>query len=96
MTADEVLAQLLVESGEDVAVHFVARDELAIVVAHAVVQQQADGIGDERLRVAIDGMLQLLLYPIKQFHHHTLLSLREVQGLALVVVEERVVVDAAG
>lgn len=46
MTVLEVLAQLLVESGEDVAVHLVARDELAVVVAHAVVQEQADGIGD--------------------------------------------------
>ena len=49
MTANEILAQLLMEGSEDVAVHLVACDELAIVVAHAVVEQQADGIGDERL-----------------------------------------------
>ena len=96
MTALEVLAQLLMEGGEDVAVHFVARDELTVVVAHAVVQQQTDGIGDERLRVAVDGVLQLLFDSVEQFHYHVLLALREVQGLALVVVEERVVVDAAG
>ena len=42
MAAHEVFAQLLVEGGEDVAVHFVACDELAVVVAHAVVEQQAD------------------------------------------------------
>ena len=65
MTVLEVLAQLLMEGCEDVTVHLVARDELAVVVAHAVIQEQADGIGDERLRMAVDGMLQLLLYPIK-------------------------------
>jgi len=58
MTTDEVLAQLLMEGCEDVAVHLVTRDELAVVVAHAVVQEQAYGIGDERLRVAVDGVLQ--------------------------------------
>ena len=96
MAAHKVLAQLLMEGCENVAVHLVARDELAVVVAHAVVQEQADGIGDERLRVAVDGVLQLLFDSVEQFYHHVLLTFREVQGLALVVVEERVVVDAAG
>ena len=96
MTALEVLAKLLMEGGEDVAVHFVARDELTVVVAHAVVEQQTDGIGDERLRVAVDRVLQFLFDSVEQFHHHMLLTLREVQGLALVVVEECVVVDATG
>jgi hypothetical protein len=49
----------------------ILRDELAVVVAQAVVEQQADGIGDERL-----------------------LAFREMQGLALVIVEKRVVIDA--
>ena len=85
----------MLETGHNVAVHFVARDELAVVVAHAVVQQQSDGIGDEPLRVLIYGMLQLLLDAVEQVADDALLTLREVQGLALVVVEERVVIDAA-
>ena len=40
MAAHEVLAQLLMEGGEDVAIHLVARDKLAVVVAQAVVEQQ--------------------------------------------------------
>ena len=48
ITADEILLQLLMECGEDVAVYFMAGDELAVIVAHAVVQEQADGIGDSR------------------------------------------------
>ena len=34
MATHEVFAQLLMESGEDVAVHLVARDELAVVVTN--------------------------------------------------------------
>ena len=75
ITADEILLQLLMEGGEDVAVYFMAGDELAVLVAHAVVQEQADGIGDERLRVAVDGVLQLLFDSVEQFHHHVLLTL---------------------
>ena len=39
MAVYEVLALLLMECSEDVAVHLVARDKLAVVVAHAVVEQ---------------------------------------------------------
>ena len=92
----EVRLQVVLETGHDVAVHLVARDKLAVIVAHAVVQEQADGIGDEPLRVLIDGVLQLLLDAVQQVADDALLTLREVQGLALVVVEERVVVDALG
>ena len=35
----EVGLQVVLEAGHDVAVHLVARDELAVVVAHTVVQQ---------------------------------------------------------
>ena len=96
LAAAEVRLQVVLEAGYDVAVHLVARDELAVVVAHAVVQEQADGIGDEPLRVLIDGVLQLLLDAVEQVADDALLTLREVQGLALVVVEERIVVDALG
>ena len=44
----------------------------------------------------IDRMLQLLLDAVEQVADDALLTLREVQGLALVVVEECVVVDALG
>ena len=49
MTVFEILLQMLMERGDDVAVHLVACDELAVVVTHAVVQEQAYSIGDERL-----------------------------------------------
>ena len=39
-------------------------------------------------------VLQLLFDSVEQFHYHVLLTFREVQGLTLVVVEERIVVDA--
>ena len=45
---------------------------------------------------SIHGVLQFLFDSVEQFYYHVLLALREVQGLALVVFEERVVVDAAG
>ena len=45
----ELGLQVVLEASHGVAVHLRTSDELAVVVAHAVIQQHADCIGDERL-----------------------------------------------
>ena len=49
----EIRLQIVLETGHNVAVRLVAGDELAVVIAHAVVEQQAYGIGDKALRVLV-------------------------------------------
>ena len=96
VAADEVVAQMALEAGEDVAVHPFAGDELALVVAHAVVEQHADGIDDEWLGVLVDGVLQFHADLCEHTLDDALLRVGEVQGLALVIVEIGVLADALG
>ena len=87
---------MLLEACEDVAVHAMTGDELAVIVAHAVVEQQSDGIHDETLRVFVNGVLQFLSNLCQDGGDYGLLCRREVQGLALAVFEEGVATDAFG
>ena len=91
MVVYKVLAELLLEGQEHLAVHLVSRDELAIVVAQAVVEHQGNSVCDESLRVFVDGVLHLCLNLIHQCHDDRALCLRQMQRLVITVIEKRIV-----
>ena len=56
---NEVFVEHVFETHQNIAVHFVARNELPFVETHTVIQQQFDVSHDELLAVFVNRMLQL-------------------------------------
>ena len=54
---NEVFVEHVFETHQNIAVHFVARNELPFVEPHAVIEQQLDIHRDDRLAVTVDPML---------------------------------------
>ena len=54
---NEVFVEHVFETHQNIAVHFVARNELPFVEPHAVIEQQLDIHRDNRLAVTVDPML---------------------------------------
>ena len=54
---NEVFVEHVFETHQNIAVHFVARNELPFVETHAVIEQQLDIHRDNRLAVTVDPML---------------------------------------
>ena len=89
----EVSLDVLLEGREDVGVLLVARDELPVVEPLAVVQNELDAVGEDGLRVLVDGLLHLEADGPEGVGEHLPLALAEVERLGGAVVEEMVVVD---
>ena len=87
------LFDVLLEGRENVGVLFVARDELPVVEALAVVQYELDAVGEDGLRVLVDGLLHLEADGPEGVGDHLPLALAEVERLGRVVVEEVVARD---
>lgn len=90
----EVSLDVLLEGREDVGVLLVARDELSVVEPLAVVEDEFDAVGEDGLRVLVDGLLHLEADGPEGVGEHLPLALAEVERLGGVVVEEMVVVDS--
>ena len=90
----EVGLDVLLEGRENVGVFLVACDELAVVESLAVVQDELDAVGDDGLRVLVDGLLHLEADGPECVGEHLPLALAEVERLSGVVVEEMVTADA--
>ena len=93
--AFEIVVQQPFEPGQRVFVDLAARDELPLVEAYAVVEQQFDVRDDQPSAVLVDGMVQFARYVLQAFEHHEPLLLREMQGLVGFVRKEGVFVHAA-
>ncbi len=89
----EVGLDVLLEGREDVGVLLMARDELPVVEPLAVVKDELDAVGEDGLRVLVDGLLHLEADGPEGVGEHLPLALAEVERLGGVVVEEMVVVD---
>ena len=79
-----------VEACYGVGVGLVAGDELAVVEAAAVAQQQVDGVAYDVFAVFVDAPAQLVLYAAQASPDDLLLAARYVERLVLAVLEEGV------
>lgn len=91
----EIAVEQRLEACEDILVRPLARDELAVVEAVAVVEEQLDGRGDDDVAVAVGAVPYLVVNLSQTVDDGLALLKRQVEGLAHVVREERVVLDVA-
>ena len=92
----EIRIQQGLEAGKDVAVQVLAGDELAVVEAFAIVEQQFDVVGDEGLAVLVHRVLQFLLNLCQAVNDRPPLLFREVEGFVGVVREIRILLYQSG
>ena len=58
---EEIVVERAFEACQNIlSRHVAARDELAVVEAHAIVEEHLDVAHDQRAAVAVDGVLQLV------------------------------------
>ena len=86
----EIRIQQGLEASKDVAVQILAGDELAVVEAFAIVEQQLDVVGDEGLAVLVHRILQFLFNLCQAINDRPPLLFREVEGFIGVVREIRI------
>lgn len=91
--ACEIVVKQSLELGEHVLVHLFTGDELTVVEAHAVVEQQLDVATYQGLGVPVDGPLYLDADLFQAVSVDFLLPLRKVERLLGVVGEEAVALD---
>lgn len=91
----EIAVEQRLEACEDVLVRPLARDELTVVEAVAVVEEQLDGRGDDGVAVAVGAVPYLVVNLAQTVDDGLALLKRQVEGLANVVREERVILDVA-
>ena len=81
LVAVEIVVEQSLEACQHIAVRILSCDELSVVEAHAVVQQQFDVLGDEAFAVLVDGVVQLLLYLVQTVRENPFLRLRQMKCL---------------
>ena len=81
----EIRIQQGLEAGKDVAVQVLAGDELAVVEAFAIVEQQLDVVGDKGFAVLVHRILQFLLNLCQAVNDRPPLLLREVESLVGII-----------
>ena len=91
----EIFVQHPLEVAQNLGVDHVARDELAVVEAHAVVEQQLYVADYQLSAVAVDGVLEFLADVAEAVLEHLALAFGEVQRLVGQIVEEAETVDVA-
>ena len=89
-TLGEIVVEQDVETLHELTVNGFAGDELAVVEAHAVVQNQGDVLRHQRAGVAVDAALQFCLDVAEDVVQLLALALRHVQGLGDRIAEEGV------
>ena len=76
----EIAVEQRLEACEDVLVRPLARDELAVVEAVAVVEEQLDGRGDDGVAVAVGAVPYLVVNLAKAVDDGLALLKRQVEG----------------